>query len=466
LASNTLKLRFCGATGTVTGSKYLVSAGAGDVLVDCGLFQGFKQLRLRNWEPLPFAPRSPAALLLTHAHLDHSGYIPRLVKSGFAGKVHCTAATRDLCAILLPDSGHLMEEEAAYARRKGFSKHAPPLPLYTADDARAAMRSFSPVANGRSVRAAGMEASFVRAGHLLGASSIRLRSGGTTLCFSGDLGRDDDAILFPPQPFAGADYLVVESTYGDRLHAGGDREAKLAGALTRALARGGVVVIPAFAVGRAQEMLLFLGRLRDAGRIPRVPVYLNSPMASRAGAALAQHQGEHRLTRAQSDALARVATVIDTPQDSIALNNKREPMVIVAASGMATGGRVVHHLKAFAPDPRNLILFCGFQAAGTRGAAILEGAPAVRIHGEMVPVRAEVARLDDFSAHADADGLMAWMRAAPKPPKCTFITHGEPAAADALRQRIERELGWTCRVPDYRDRYELGPAGATKSSRG
>lgn len=461
-----MKLTFCGATNTVTGSRFLVDGGAGNVLVDCGLFQGFKQLRLRNWEHPPFVAKSVEAVLLTHAHLDHSGYIPRLVQDGFEGRVHCTRATRDLCGILLPDSGHLMEEEAAYARRKGFSRHAQPLPLYTAADARAAMRRFSALRPGRALRVGGMEAAFMRAGHLIGASSIRLGQDGVSLAFSGDLGRTDDALLLPPEPFAGADYLVVESTYGNRRHEPGDREAKLAAAIDPVLRRGGVVVIPAFAVGRAQEILFHLGRIRKAGKIPDVPIYLNSPMASRAGDVFTAQVGEHALSRAQCEALSRVATAVGTMEESIALNARQGPMVIVAASGMVSGGRVVHHVKAFGPDARNLLLFCGYQAAGTRGASILEGKPSVRIFGQDVPIRAEVASLDGFSAHADADGLVDWMRAAPRPPKLTFIVHGEPAAADALRQRVERELGWDCVVPDYRDRYELAAAGARKLSRG
>lgn len=460
-----MKLTFCGATNTVTGSRYLVSAGAGDVLVDAGLFQGFKQLRLRNWEAPPFRAAAIEAVLLTHAHLDHSGYIPRLAKVGFAGPVHCTAVTRDLCGLLLPDAGHLMEEEAAYARRKGFSRHDPPLPLYTFDEARRSLKQFR-VARGSETRVAGLAARFISAGHLPGATGIRVAAGGVSLRFSGDLGRGDDSLCFPPEPFEGADYLVVESTYGNRLHPADDPAARLAEVVARTAARDGVVVIPAFAVGRAQQVLHALVRLRAAGRIPGVPLYLNSPMASHATGLLAAHLGTHRLTRAECDAIARDVHVVDTPEQSRALNARRGPMVIVAASGMATGGRVVHHLAAFAPDPRNTILFCGFQAAGTRGAAIVEGAPSVRIHGAPVPIRAEVASIEGYSGHADADGLIAWMRAAPTAPRLTFITHGEPAAADALRQRIERELGWACVVPDYRDRYELAATGARKSTRG
>ncbi|APV52088.1 MBL fold metallo-hydrolase [Betaproteobacteria bacterium GR16-43] len=460
-----MKLAFCGATGTVTGSRYLVSARGGEFLVDAGLFQGFKQLRLRNWEPPPFAPAKLAAVLLTHAHLDHSGYIPRLAKDGFEGPVYATAATRDLCSLLLPDSGHLMEEEAEYARRKGFSKHDPPLPLYTFEEARAAMRLFKTARWDRTVKVAGVQARYLRAGHLLGAASIRLTEGPVSVVFSGDIGRDDDAICFPPAPFEGADYLVVESTYGNRLHEHVDPVAKLAEIVTRTAQRGGVVVIPAFAVGRAQQVLHHLATLKAAKRIPDVPMFLNSPMASQATRLLDKHPAEHRLTGAQREALAAVARFVDTPEESKALNLRAGPMVIVAASGMITGGRVLHHVKAFGPDPRNTILFCGFQAGGTRGASIRDGSPTVRIHGEDVPIRAEVEAIDALSAHADSDGLLAWMRGAKSPPQCVFVTHGEPIAADALRQRIERELGWTCRVPDFRDRYELTPDGARVARR-
>ena len=460
-----MRLTFCGATGTVTGSRYLVSGPKGDVLVDCGLFQGFKQLRLRNWETPPFTPKRIEAVLLSHAHLDHSGYLPRLAKSGFGGPVHATAGTRDLCSLLLPDSGHLLEEEAEYAARKGFSKHNPPLPLYTFEEAREAMRIFRTVRFGRALEVAGLEATWSRAGHLLGAGSIRLREEDVSIVFSGDIGRDDDALFLPPAPFAGADYLVVESTYGDRLHDKTDPMEALAAVVSRTAARGGVVLIPAFAVGRAQEVLHFLAKLKGARRIPDVPVFLNSPMASQATRMLERHLGELRLTPEACAELGAVARFVQTPDESRTLNTRPGPMVIVAASGMITGGRVLHHVKAFAPDERNTILFCGFQAGGTRGAAIRDGAASVRIHGADVPIRAEVVSIDTLSAHADSDGLLAWMRAVKTPPKCTFVTHGEPAAADALRQRIERELGWNCRVPDFRDRYELTPDGARSARR-
>jgi metallo-beta-lactamase family protein len=461
-----MRLTFCGATGTVTGSRYLVSGGGGELLVDCGLFQGFKQLRLRNREAPPFSAKGLAAVLLTHAHLDHSGYLPLLVKNGYAGRVLCTPATRDLCAILLPDSGHLLEEEAAYARRRGYSKHDPPLPLYTMAEARASLKQFVPVRAGRSTQVAGFGARFVGAGHLLGASSVLLSSKEGSILFSGDLGRPNDALLFPPQPRVESDYLVVESTYGHRRHEASDPQQKLAEVIRRTVARGGVVLIPSFAVGRAQQVLLQIARLKAERRIPEVPVYLNSPMASRATGILGTHVGEHRLSAAECESLAAAARWVDTPEESKALNERREPMVIVAASGMVTGGRVLHHVKAFAPEARNTILFCGFQAAGTRGAAILAGAESVKIHGAAVPIRCEVASIDNLSSHADADEILDWLRSAPNAPRLTFVTHGEPEAADALRRRIAEELGWECRVPEYRDRYELGASGWRKSRRG
>ncbi len=451
-----MKLQFLGATGTVTGSKYLVRHADSSVLVDCGLFQGFKQLRLRNWAALPVAASSIDAVILTHAHIDHSGYLPLLAKQGFKGKVYCSEATHELCSILLPDSGYLQEEEAAYANRHSLSKHHPALPLYTREDAVRCLRQFVPQPFGTDWSpASGLSANLAPSGHMLGSAFVRMDDGSRAILFSGDIGRPNDLILAAPTRVPGADYLVVESTYGNRLHEASDPLIKLGEVINRTAARGGVVVIPAFAVGRAQNLMYCIHLLKERGIIHNLPVYLNSPMAANATRIYHRHRNEHRLTPEQCDAMCHAATIVNTPDESRALNAKHGPMVIIAASGMATGGRVVHHLKAFAPDRRNTILFAGFQAGGTRGATIVGGATSVRIHGQDVPIRAEVASLDNLSAHADAAEIVQWMRGFSTVPRQTFITHGEPVAADAMRQRIERELGWFCRVPEYLESVSL-----------
>lgn len=450
------KLSFLGGVGTVTGSKYLLESGGASLLVDCGLFQGFKQLRLRNWAPLPVDPRDIDATLLTHAHLDHSGYLPLLVKRGFSGPVVCTEATRDLCAILLPDSGFLQEKDAEFANRHGFSKHHPALPLYTRAEAEASLARFAPIPFLKERRIAGVAAvRFLPAGHILGAAIVEVVCAGRTIVFSGDLGRPGSPTMVDPAPVRRADYLLVESTYGDRRHGRESPETALAEVIDRTAARGGTVIIPAFAVGRAQTLLFHLQRLKAAKRIPDLPIFLDSPMAIDVSELFCRHAGIHRLTAAQARAACAVARYVDDAEDSKALSRSPVPKVIVSASGMATGGRVLHHLKRYAPDPRNAILFAGFQAGGTRGAAMTSGAESVKIHGEYIPIRAEVANLQMLSAHADADEIMSWLRNFEAPPRMTFVTHGEPSAADALRHRIEEELGWPCRVPEYREQVEL-----------
>jgi metallo-beta-lactamase family protein len=464
------RLQFLGATGTVTGSRYLVTAGGHRLLVDCGLFQGYKPLRLRNWDRFPVDPAAIDAVVLTHAHLDHSGYLPLLARNGFRGPVYCTAATAALCRILLADSAHLLAEEAKYANRKGTSKHHPALPLYDEDDASSALRLLRIVDAGEAFTPVpGVTAVYRGAGHILGAASVTLEHAGTRLGFSGDLGRSDDAVMLAPEPPGETDLLVVESTYGDRLHATSDAEGELGAAVARVAARGGVVVIPAFAVGRAQALLHLLNRLKARGAIPSaLPIYLNSPMADEATQLYSRFPAAHRLSPNEAAALRSSATIITTAEQSKALNRRHGPMVIISASGMATGGRVIHHLVAFAPDPRNAIVLAGFQAGGTRGAALAAGQSTLRIFGADIPVRAEVVQLGASSAHADADGLMAWLRSAPTPPRRVYVTHGEPAAADALRVRIERELGWSATVPDWMQEVDLhaaaGKAAATPAS--
>ena len=452
-----MQLQFLGATDTVTGSKYLLRHGKQTLLVDCGLFQGYKQLRLRNWEPLPVPPASIDAVILTHAHIDHSGYLPLLARQGFRGRVFCTPGTLDLCRILLPDCGHLLEEEAEFANRHKTSRHAPALPLYTRDDAERCLKLFEPVGYDTGWEPLpGLQARLSPSGHMVGSSFVRLDDGQRSILFSGDVGRPHDLVLKPPVAMEGADYLVVESTYGDRLHPDTDPLQELGEVIQRTAARGGVVVIPAFAVGRAQSLLHCIQQLKDRGVLhASLPVYLNSPMAASAMQVYLRHADQLRLTPAECDALRHSARVVETPDESRALNTRHGPMVIVAASGMATGGRVLHHLKAFAPDRRNTILFAGYQAGGTRGARIEGGAASIRIFGEDVPVRAEVASLDDLSAHADGRELVDWMRSFRQPPRRTFITHGEPAAADAMRLRIEHDLHWQCHMPYYLEQVDL-----------
>jgi metallo-beta-lactamase family protein len=391
-------------------------------------------------------------VLLTHAHLDHSGALPLLVRQGYRGPVFATQATIDLCALLLPDSGRIQEEDAAYANRHGISKHKPALPLYTEADAQAALRQLRPIGFAqRTAVAAGIEASWHAAGHILGASSIELRIGGRTVLFSGDIGRPDDLLMRPPEPIVTADVVVVESTYGDRQHEAHDSEGALGEAIVRTVGRGGSVIVPAFAVGRAQLLLYMLHRLKRSGAIPDLPVFLDSPMAADTTAIYHRHRSEHRLSVEQCDGMCHVAQIVDSAEQSRAVTNLRVPAVVVSASGMATGGRVLHHLKARLPDPRNTVVLAGYQAGGTRGARLQAGERSVRIHGEDVAVNAEIVSLHGLSAHADAAQLMQWLSGASRAPRRAFITHGEPGPADALRQRIQQTQRWDCRVPKLRE---------------
>ncbi|HTN42667.1 MAG TPA: MBL fold metallo-hydrolase [Nitrospiria bacterium] len=451
-----MEITFLGATGTVTGSKYLIVSGSRKVLVDCGLFQGFKQLRLRNWESLPISPAEIDAVVLTHAHLDHSGYLPLLVKEGFSGRILGTPATRDLCAILLPDSGFLQEEDAEHANKHRYSKHSPALPLYTRQDALQSLRQFSILDYERDLDlGGGLTVRLLPAGHILGSAFVLLRNNITSILFSGDLGRPHDLIMKPPAAVRKTDYLVIESTYGNRLHDPTDPKAALAAVIHRTVERGGVLLIPSFAVGRTQSVLYYIHLLKSEGAIPDIPVYLNSPMAIEATDLYLRDAVGHQLTPSQCRAMCGAAHFVNSVEESKRLNGFPPPMIVISASGMATGGRVLHHIKAFAPDPRNTILFVGYQAGGTRGEAMTHGAPSVKIHGEYIPVRAEVVALEGLSAHADYAEIMDWLGHFDEPPAKTFITHGEPPAADALRHRIEEQRGWRCRVPDYLERAEL-----------
>jgi len=444
-------IRFLGGAGTVTGSKYLVEHEGHSVLVDCGLFQGYKQLRLRNRDPLPVLPNHIGAVILTHAHLDHSGYLPVLANEGFKGKVWTTPATRDLAQILLPDSGHIQEEDAAFANRKGFSKHTPALPLYTEDDAVRSLKLFRTVPMQQAFEPVrGWTARFSGAGHILGAASLLLEVGGRRILFSGDLGRPDDSLMLAPDTAPGADAVVCESTYGDRDHPDEDLLAELGPVLQRVAARGGSAVVPVFAVGRAQALLHAIAQLKAAGQLPTgLPVYLDSPMAIHSTELFARHLGEHRLSAAQCRDLARAATFTRTPDESKAIAMQHGPKVVLSASGMATGGRVLHHLVQYLGDHRNMVVLTGYQAPGTRGATLASGGTHLRIHGQDIPVRAEVVQLSSASAHADAGQLLAWLGSMPSAPHRVFVVHGDPQASDRLRYRIENELRWHAMVPEH-----------------
>ena len=448
-------LRFLGAAGTVTGSRYLVEWGERRILIDCGLFQGFKQLRRRNRKPFPARPGSIETVLLTHAHLDHSGYLPALIRAGFRGRVLCTTATRDLCGLILPDSGHLQEEEAKYARRKRYSDHKNPLPLYTLKDSQAALKQFETVEFEQSVDlGGGFFAEFIPAGHLLGAAQIRLTLDGHTVHFSGDLGHDPDPLMRPPHPFKGADVLACESTYGNRKHPDTDPEAELAPVLKRVFGRGGTVLIPSFAVGRAQGLMYHIARLMNRGEISHVPVYLNSPMAVDATDIYHRHHDEHHVSWEDCVGMFRVAKRVNSVEQSKELNTRQGPMIIVSASGMLTGGRILHHLVSFGGDRRNAIVLSGFQAGGTRGAALARGERKLRMFGKEYQIDAEVIQLETFSGHADADEILQWM-AAGSAPAMTYLTHGEPEAADTLRRRVAHELGRPARVPEHLETIRL-----------
>lgn len=457
-------LTFLGAAKTVTGSKYLVESDGHRVLVDCGLFQGLKELRELNWQPLPVEAASINAVVLTHAHIDHTGYLPRLVKDGFKGRVFCTPGTADLCRVMLPDAGRLAEEDAKEANREGYSKHVPALPLFTEEDALRALTHLQPVGYERPMPAGGgIEIEFHDAGHLLGSSFVRMSLNGTsrrTILFGGDLGRYDRPVLPDPQPLIETDVLLVESTYGDRLHGRDDDGERIASIINGTLERGGKIIVPAFAVGRVEEVIYWLKKLEDARRIPVVPVYLDSPMAIEALRHYTNHSNDldpdmqHRRGQVSAFTTKRF-TAIPSVMLSKQIQSSPSPCIVISASGMATGGRVLYYLKTALPDPRNTVLFVGYQAAGTRGRTLVEGEPEVKIHGQMVPVRARIERIDSMSAHADADEILRWLRTAPAPPSVTYLVHGEPAAQTALQERIGKDLGWTTHVADYQEQVTL-----------
>jgi metallo-beta-lactamase family protein len=451
-----IKLHFLGAAGTVTGSRYLIEIENFRLMIDCGLFQGYKQLRLRNWDAPPFDPRSIDAILLTHAHLDHSGYLPLMVKKGFRGKIYCSKASFELCKLLLRDSARLQEEEAGYLNRHHLSKHPEALPLYDSDDVNQALKQFTIIDEHQTLTLAeNVSAKWTPNGHILGSCSITCQLKGTRILFSGDLGRPHDIIMKTPGIPAQPDYLVVESTYGDRTHEKSNPADQLSEVINATIQRGGSLLIPSFAVGRAQTLLYLLYRLRKSGKIPALPIYLDSPMSESATHIYQNFPEGMKLSEEEIDGMTAMTKCIQTPDESKHLNSERGSKIIISASGMATGGRVLHHMKHMAPDNRNTILFCGHQAGGTRGESMVNGAPFVRIHGQDVHVRASVVKIDGLSAHADGSDIITWLKHFKTPPLRTFITHGEPAAADSLRQKIERELGWRCEVPEHLSYYQI-----------
>ena len=453
-----MKLTFLGAAGTVTGSKYLLETGGLRILVDCGLFQGYKNLRLLNWQPLPVRPTDIDAVVLTHAHLDHSGALPLLVREGYRGPVVTTHGTRELCGLLLPDSGHLQEADAEFANRHKTSRHQPALPLYTEEDAHRALKLFKPLDFDEPLTLGALQLRLRPAGHILGASSVELRQGERTLLMSGDIGRPDDLMMKPPVPIAHADTLVIESTYGDRQHDDGDHAAELADVIRRTAARGGMVIIPAFAVGRAQALLYQIWLLKQANRIPDLPVFLDSPMAIDTTGIYQRHANEHRLSVDECRHMAQVARFCRTPDQSRELNQLTYPAIIISASGMATGGRILHHLMNHLGDRRCSVVFAGFQAGGTRGARLVAGERSIRIFGQDVAVNAEVVSIPGMSAHADAAQIIQWLGTLSHAPRHIYITHGEHDAADALRRRIQRELGWRASVPMMGDCVDVAMA--------
>jgi metallo-beta-lactamase family protein len=458
------KLTFLGAARTVTGSKYLLEVDGRKILIDCGLFQGLKELRLRNWQPLPLDPAGLSAVVLTHAHLDHTGYLPRLVAEGYHGKVHCTPGTADLCKLVLPDSARIQEEDARQANRHSYSKHHPALPLYRESDAFRALSQLHAVGFNEPLSLfEGVDVEFINAGHLLGSSFIRMTIRGARdlrILFGGDLGRYSRPVLPDPSAPLEADVLLLESTYGDRVHEADDRGVRLAAIIKDTVARGGKLIIPSFAIGRVEEVLYWIKYLEDAGDIPKLPVFLDSPMALDALRYYSNRAAEldsevQAAAEVRLFVTARFQPVSSTRQ-SIELVRSKSPSIVVSSSGMATGGRVLHHLAAVLPNPRNTVLFVGYQAEGTRGRQLVNGAREVKIHGQSVPVGARIERIDSMSAHADSEEILRWVAGFPRPPRATYLVHGEPGPMDMLRHAIESRLGWSVHTPQHLEAVDLG----------
>jgi metallo-beta-lactamase family protein len=461
------QIKFLGAAGTVSGSKYLIDTGGTRFLVDYGMFQGPKKLRLLNWESPRIPPQSVDHVLLTHAHIDHSGMLPVLVREGFRGKIWSTPVTVELCEISLLDAAHLQEEDARFANRMAFSKHKPALPLFTTEDAEKAISHLNPIDYYRPKELAdGTQIRFLDAGHILGSAIVEVtcRNGDRPMrmVFSGDLGRYDALILRDPEPVDQADFLLVESTYGDRKHPPEEPVEELASAVNDTAKRGGMLIIPSFAVGRTQTLLYLLRDMRLRGLIPDLPIFVDSPMAQRVTDVFCRHidvfdeeaKAVYRKT-GKCPILSPNLQFVHTKEESQKINNMRYPAIIVSASGMATGGRILHHLKYRLPDPRNTVLFIGYQAVGTRGQLLEDGARQIKIHGEMIPVRAQIRKIEAFSGHADSAEIMRWLRSFKSPPKMTFIVHGEEESSRAMAELIHRSLGWKTHIPKYLESYNL-----------
>lgn len=459
-----MKLQFLGATGTVTGSKFHLSNQAGSWLIECGLFQGLKELRQRNWQLLPIDEKALNAIILTHAHIDHSGYLPVLTNRGYEKPVYASASTVELCKILLPDSGYLQEEDSRFAAKKGFSKHSPPLPLYTYADAINSLQYLKAIPDREWVQMADNVRLMLRpAGHILGARFINVsvdeQRRHFNVLFAGDIGGYDSLIAVDPGQVKSVTYLVLEATYGDRLHEEEDVLNRFERIINRTVERGGKVIIPAFAVGRTQEVLYILRKLEKQGRLANIPIFLNSPLAIDATNIYERFMNEHNFFKnGISPAEAFNPTRLKQVQESEYskhLNDLQEPAIIISSSGMMTGGRILHHLKAYLPDPNSTLVITGFQAAGTRGRAILDGAKAIKIHGMPVAVKSEVEFIESLSAHADWREIIRWLKGFESPPKMTFMVHAEPDAAAAMKQHIEEELHWNVSIPKYLEKADL-----------
>lgn len=460
------QLTFLGANGTVTGSRFLLDSEKIKLLIDCGLFQGLKQDRLKNWEPFPIPPAEIDRVLLTHAHLDHSGYLPRFTKQGFTGKVHCTWSTFDLCKIMLRDSGHLQEEDAYWANKNKFSKHEPALPLYTVEDAENSLKYFEPFFYGQDLFVTdSLRVEFRDAGHILGSSFVDIKNTSNKrvrkILFSGDLGRPSRPILRDPVQIFEVDYLVLESTYGDRLHDPKPPEEELARVINESVKRGGSLVIPSFAVGRTQELLFCIRELEEQGKIPSLPVFVDSPMAIDTTMIFEKRKGDYNLEakvlelEGKNILKTRQIKFCRSTEESKQLDEQKIPGIIISASGMVEGGRILHHLAHRLPHPQNTVLFIGFQAAGTRGRTIVEGKPTIKIHGQQIPIRAKIENISGFSAHADYNEILAWLMGFNRPPLKTFIVHGEPEAAEALAEKIKNRFGWDVIIPKFKESFEI-----------